>query len=130
MTAHRKIVTALDAPAAIGPYSHAVASNGVLYCSGQIPLDPATGELVGETPGEQARQCLVNLSAVCAAAGAQLSDALQVTVYLTDMGAFKEVNEVYTSFFESEPPARIAIAVAALPLGVQVEIAALVALPS
>ncbi|MBX5441757.1 MAG: RidA family protein [Solirubrobacteraceae bacterium] len=130
MTAHRKIVTALDAPAAIGPYSHAVAHNGVLYCSGQIPLDPASGEVVGDTPAEQARQCLKNLSAVVAAAGAQLSDALQVTVYLTDMGAFKEVNEVYTSFFESEPPARIAIAVAALPLGVQVEIAALVALPS
>ena len=129
MTAHRKIVTALDAPAAIGPYSHAVASGGVLYCSGQIPLDPTSGELVGETPAEQARQCLTNLAAVCAAAGAQLADALQVTVYLTDMGAFAEVNEVYASFFESDPPARIAIAVAALPLGSQVEVAALVALP-
>jgi 2-iminobutanoate/2-iminopropanoate deaminase len=129
MSHHRHAVTAIDAPAAIGPYSHAVRSNGLLFCSGQVPLDPSSGELVGTTPGEQARQCLENLTAVCAAAGAGLADAVQVTVYLTDMGAFAEVNDVYARFFESEPPARVAIGVAALPKGAQVEIAAVVALP-
>ncbi len=129
MSAHRETVTALDAPAAIGPYTHAVRTGGLLYCSGQIPLDPSSGELVGTTPAEQTRQCLVNLEAVCAAAGATLADAVQVTVYLTDMGAFAEVNEVYATFFETDPPARVAIGVAALPKGAQVEIVAVVALP-
>lgn len=130
MSPHREVVTAIDAPAAIGPYSHAVRAGGLLFCSGQIPLDPAGGELVGATPGEQARQCLHNLAAVCAAAGAELSDAVQVTVYLTDMAAFAEVNEVYAGCFEADPPARVAIGVAALPKGAQVEVAAVVALPS
>ena len=129
MPPHRQTVTALDAPAAIGPYTHAVKSNGLLFCSGQIPLDPASGELVGDTPGEQARKCLENLSAVAAAGGATLADAAQVTVYLTDMAAFAEVNEVYAAFFDGEPPARVAIGVAALPRGAQVEVAAVVALP-
>jgi 2-iminobutanoate/2-iminopropanoate deaminase len=129
MSHHRHVVTALDAPAAIGPYSHAVRTGGLLFCSGQVPLDPATGELVGQTPGEQARKCLENLASVCAAGGARLADAVQVTVYLTDMGAFAEVNEVYATFFEADPPARIAIGVAALPKGAQVEIAAVVAVP-
>ncbi|MCW3007452.1 MAG: RidA family protein [Solirubrobacterales bacterium] len=129
MAAHREIVTALDAPAAIGPYSHAVRVNGLLFCSGQIPLDPSTGELVGDTAGEQTRQCLANLGAVVAAAGATLADAAQVTIYVTDMGAFGEVNEVYATAFESDPPARVTIGVAALPKGAQVEIAAVIALP-
>ena len=129
MSHHREVVTALDAPAAIGPYSHAVRSGGLLFISGQIPLDPSTGELVGDSPGDQARRCLENLRAVCAAAGASLADAVRVTVYLTDMGAFGEVNEAYASFFETDPPARVAIGVAALPKGAQVEIDAVVALP-
>jgi len=126
---HRQAVTALEAPAAIGPYSHAVSAGGLLFCSGQIPLDPGSGELVGDTPAEQARRCLENLAAVCGAAGAALSDAVRVTVYLTDMGAFGEVNEVYGSFFDADPPARVAIGVAALPKGAQVEMDAVVALP-
>jgi 2-iminobutanoate/2-iminopropanoate deaminase len=127
---HRQAITALDAPAAIGPYSHAVRAGGLLFCSGQIPLDPGSGELVGDTPAEQARRCLENLTAVCGAAGAALGDAVRVTVYLTDMGAFGEVNEVYGSFFaDAEPPARVAIGVAALPKGAQVEMDAVVALP-
>ncbi len=125
----RRTVTAPDAPAAVGPYVHAVRAGGLLFCSGQIPLDPATGELVGDTPGEQARRCLENLTAVCAAAGASLVDAVKLTVYLTSMDTFGEVNEVYASFFATEPPARVAIAVAALPRGAQVEIDAIVALP-
>jgi 2-iminobutanoate/2-iminopropanoate deaminase len=129
MPHHRETVTALDAPAAIGPYTHAVKSNGLLFCSGQVPLDPASGELVGDSPAEQTRQCLVNLQAVAAAAGAQLSDAVQMTIYVTDMGAFAAVNEVYATFFETDPPARVTIGVAALPKAAQVEIAAVVALP-
>jgi 2-iminobutanoate/2-iminopropanoate deaminase len=122
-------VTAIGAPAAIGPYSHAVRAAGLLFCSGQIPLDPDSGELVGTSPAEQAGQCLRNLHAVCAAAGATLADAVRMTVYLTDMGAFAAVNEVYGSFFEADPPARVAIGVAALPKGALVEIDAIVALP-
>ena len=122
-------MTALGAPAAIGPYSHAVSAAGLLFCSGQIPLDPETGELVGESPAEQAQQCLKNLTSVCAAAGASLADAVRMTVYLTDMGAFAAVNEVYGRFFPADPPARVAIGVASLPKGAQVEIDAIVALP-
>ena len=124
----RRTVTAPDAPAAIGPYSHAVASGGLLFCSGQIPLDPASGEIVGTTAAEQARRCLENLAGVCAAAGASLADAVRLTVYMTDLGAFAEVNEVYGTFFAGEPPARVAVGVAALPRGAQVEIDAIVAL--
>jgi 2-iminobutanoate/2-iminopropanoate deaminase len=126
---HREPVTALGAPAAIGPYSHAVRSGSLLFCSGQIPLDPESGELVGDTPAEQARRCLENLQAVCAAAGASLGDAVRCTVYMTDLAAFADVNEVYGEFFGPDPPARVAIGVAALPRGAAVEIDAIVALP-
>ncbi|MBA3327289.1 MAG: RidA family protein [Solirubrobacterales bacterium] len=129
MSQHREPVTALGAPAAIGPYSHAVRAGGLLFCSGQIALDPESGELVGDTAAEQARRCLENLGAVCAAAGAGLADAVRTTVYMTDLGAFAEVNAAYGSFFEADPPARVAIGVAALPKGAQVEIDAVVALP-
>jgi len=129
MSHHREAVTAAGAPNAVGPYSHAVRAGGLLFCSGQIPLDPDSGELVGKAPAEQARRCLENLALVCAAAGASLDDAVRLTVYLTDMGAFGEVNEAYAGFFGDEPPARVAIAVSALPKGAQVEIDAVVALP-
>ncbi len=128
MASSREIVQAPGAPAAIGPYSHAVSAAGLLFCSGQIPLDPSTGELVGETPAEQARRCLENLSAVCEAAGTTLRDAMRVTIYTTDLAAFAEVNEVYSSFFADDPPARVTVGVAALPKGAQVEIDAVVAL--
>ena len=130
MTAHREPISAPTAPEAVGPYVHAVRSNGLLFCSGQIPLDPRTGELVGPSAGTQAGRCLENLAAVCDAAGATLGDAVRMTVYLTDMGSFAAVNEVYESFFESDPPARVAIAVAGLPRGALVEIDAVVALPA
>lgn len=128
MSADRESISAPDAPAAVGPYVHAVRFGDLLFCSGQIPLDPRTGDLVGATPGAQAGRCLENLAAVCHAAGATLADALRMTVYVTDMSSFSEVNEVYESFFESSPPARVAIGVAALPRGAQVEIDAVVAL--
>jgi 2-iminobutanoate/2-iminopropanoate deaminase len=124
----RDALNAPAAPAAIGPYSHAVRAGGLLFCSGQIPLDPQTGELVGSGAVEQARQCLLNLSAVCEAAGAALGDAVKVTVYMTDLSEFAEVGEVYASFFEQDPPARVAVGVVALPRGAQVEMDAIVAL--
>jgi 2-iminobutanoate/2-iminopropanoate deaminase len=125
---HRETVTALGAPAAIGPYSHAVRAGALLFCSGQIPLDPETGELVGATPAEQAAQCLRNLEAVAAAAGTSLAEAVRCTVYMTDLAAFADVNEVYGTFFPSDPPARVAFGVSALPKGAQVEIDAIIAL--
>jgi 2-iminobutanoate/2-iminopropanoate deaminase len=130
MSQHRAPVTAIGAPPAIGPYSHAVRAGGLLFCSGQVALDPDTGELVGDDPAEQARRCLENLQAVCAAAGASLADAVRCTVYLTDLGGFDDVNAVYGGFFEAGAPARVTIGVAALPKGAQVEIDAIVALPS
>jgi 2-iminobutanoate/2-iminopropanoate deaminase len=128
LTAQREPVTAPNAPDAVGPYVHAVRTGSLLFCSGQIPVDPRTGEIVGATAAEQAGRCLENLAAVCQAAGASLGDAVRLTVYLTDMSSFAAVNEVYGSFFESDPPARVAIGVAALPRGAQVEIDAVVAL--
>jgi 2-iminobutanoate/2-iminopropanoate deaminase len=128
MAADRSIITASGAPAAIGPYSHAVCAGSLLFCSGQIPLDPATGELVGATAAEQARRCLENLAAVCEAAGTSLSNAVRLTVYMTDLSAFAEVGEVYATFFDDAPPARVAVGVAALPRGAQVEIDAIVSL--
>jgi 2-iminobutanoate/2-iminopropanoate deaminase len=130
MSHHRESVTSLGAPAAIGPYVHGVRAGGLLFCSGQISLHPETGELVGTTAAEQAGRCLENLQAVCAAAGATLADAVKITVYLRDMDDFTSVNEVYGSFFENEPPARVAVAVAGLPRDARVELDAIVALPS
>ena len=129
MSHHRKTVTAEGAPDAVGPYTHAVVSNGLVFCSGQVPLDPNTGKLVEGSIGEQAKQCLENLSVVAAAAGAQLSDAVRMGIYVTDMGTFKDVNEAYGTYFESDPPARSTVGVAALPLGAEVEIDAVIALP-
>ena len=128
MSDERKTIDAENAPAAVGPYSHAVEANGLLFCSGQIPLDAESGEIVGDTPAEQARRCLENLQTVCRAAGAELGDAVRCTVYMTDLSAFAEVNEVYAEFFPSEPPARAAVGVSALPKGAQVEIDAIVSL--
>lgn len=123
-----KLVRAQRAPAAIGPYSQAVVSGGWVFCSGQIPLDPESGELVGDDAAGQARRCLENLSAVCAEAGARLADAARITIYTTEMEAFGEINEVYAEHFEGDPPARVAVGVAALPKGARVEMDAIVAL--
>jgi 2-iminobutanoate/2-iminopropanoate deaminase len=128
LSAHREPVTAPNAPKAVGPYVHGMRAGNLLFCSGQVGLDPKTGELAGITAGEQAGRCLENLAAVCDAAGTTLGNAVRMTIYLTDIGAFAEVNDVYSSFFESSPPARVAIGVAALPLGAKVEIDAVVAL--
>jgi 2-iminobutanoate/2-iminopropanoate deaminase len=125
----RKPISTDAAPEAIGPYSQAIRSGSLLFCSGQIPLDPSTGEIVKEDVEGQARRCLENLAAVCEAAGASLTEAVRCTVYLTDMGDFARVNEVYGSFFEdADPPARVTVGVAALPKGADVEVDAIVAL--
>jgi 2-iminobutanoate/2-iminopropanoate deaminase len=131
VTHHRHPVSADAAPAAIGPYSHAVVSNGLVFCSGQVPLDPESGELIEAGVDAQTRRCLDNLAAVCSAAGAQLSDAVRLTVYATDLaGDWAEINEAYGSYFADEgAPARVAIGVAALPKGARIEIDAVVALP-
>ncbi len=122
----RESVTASDAPAAIGPYVHAIRTDNLLFCSGQIGLDPRTGELAGRTAADQAGRCLENLAAICNAAGATLGNAVRLTIYLTEMDSFEAVNEVYGSFFESDPPARVTLGVAALPRGAKVEIDAVV----
>lgn len=128
MSEARRTVEAEGAPAAIGPYSHAVAAGGLLFCSGQVPLEPESGELVGDGAAEQATRCLQNLSAVCEAAGTSLDRALRLTIYTTQLDRFAEINDAYAGFFESEPPARAAVGVAALPKGALVEIDAIVAL--
>jgi 2-iminobutanoate/2-iminopropanoate deaminase len=122
----RQVIKTADAPEAIGPYSQAIRSGDLLFCSGQIPIEPSTGELVKESAPGQARQCLENLEAVCRAATTGLRRAVRVTVYLTDMGDFEQVNSVYEGYFPGDPPARVAIGVAALPRGADVEIEAIV----
>ncbi|MCW3010260.1 MAG: RidA family protein [Solirubrobacterales bacterium] len=129
MSEQRQVVTADGAPAAVGPYSHAVAHGGLLFCSGQVPLDPASGTLVEGTLQEQTARCLENLAVVCAAGGTSLERAVRCGIYVTDIATFKDVNEAYAAFFADAPPARTLIGVASLPLGAQVEIDAMVALP-
>jgi 2-iminobutanoate/2-iminopropanoate deaminase len=129
MPVEREPISAPNAPDAVGPYAHAVRAGSLLFCSGQIPLDPKNGELVAGTVADQAGRCLENLAAVCDAAGATLGDAIRLTVYTTEMASFAAINEVYESFFESDPPARVAVGVAALPRGAMVEIDAVVAIP-
>ena len=130
MSHARRAHNSAEAPEAIGPYSHAVAGQGLLFCSGQIPLDPESGELVGEDAAAQAVRCLENLAAVCSSAGASLADAVRCTIYMTDLGDFAEVNEAYAGFFAEDPPSRVTVGVAALPRGAQVEIEAVVFLGS
>lgn len=122
------IVTTEHAPAAVGPYSQGVVTNGMLFTSGQLPLDPATGKPVEGAIGDRARRCLDNIAAIAAAAGTSLDKAVKVTVFLTDIGDFGQVNEVYAATFRAPYPARSAIQVAALPLGADIEIEAVIAL--
>jgi len=127
MSAERQLVDAEDAPAAIGPYSHAVQHGSLLFCSGSLPVDPASGETYDLSVGGETEQCLRNLAAVCAAAGTDLSRAIRTTIYTTSLELFEEINEAYAAFFQSEPPARVTVGVSALPKGVRVEIDAIVA---
>ena len=124
----RQAITAPDGPEPVGPYSHAIRAGDLLFCSGMVGVEPSSGVLVKADAPEQARRALENLALVCAAAGARLEDAVRVTVYLEDMNDFATVNEAYGEFFPGDPPARVAIQAAALPLGAAVQIDAVVAL--
>lgn len=123
-------IAAPDAPAAIGPYVQAMVHGGTLYCSGSLPIDPATGTLDDASPGTEASRSLRNLEAVCREAGTSLDRALRIGVYTTDLGAFAEINAAYAAHFDGrQVPARTTVGVAELPMGAVVEIDAIVALP-
>ncbi|HEX5042664.1 MAG TPA: Rid family detoxifying hydrolase [Candidatus Polarisedimenticolaceae bacterium] len=117
------------APKPIGPYVQAIVAGKLVFASGQVALDPATGELVGGGVGDQTRQALRNLAAVMAAAGTSMEHAVKATVYLIEMDDFAEMNAVYAEFFEGVPPARTTVAVKALPRGARVEIDLVAAVP-
>ena len=119
----KKHIETQEAPKPIGPYSQAVVAGGFVFCSGQIALDPATGHIVGDGDVvDEAQQVMQNLSAVLEAAGTSFARVVKTTIYLADMADFARVNEVYGSYFPSEPPARATVAVAGLPRNVRVEI--------
>ncbi|MEV2238108.1 Rid family detoxifying hydrolase [Micromonospora sp. NPDC049891] len=123
----RTAITAEQLPAPVGPFSMAIRDGGLLFLSGQVAQDPATGELIDGDTGRQTEQILNNLAAVVAAAGKSLADVVRVGVYLTDMADFATMNEEYSRHFTAPYPARTTIGVAALPLGATVEIDAVVA---
>lgn len=118
-------VVTSHAPAAIGPYSQAIKANGMLFLSGQIPLNPGTGEMVNDTIESATEQVLINLGAVLEAAGLDFADVVKTSVFMTDLDEFAAMNEVYARFFGSPPPARACVQVAALPKGCRVEIEAI-----
>lgn len=118
----KKVLHTEKAPAAIGPYSQAIEVNGFVFASGQIPINPATGEMVQDDVKEQTRQALTNASEVMKAAGIDLSHVVKTTVFLADMNDFAAMNEVYATFFSAPFPARSAVAVKTLPKGALVEV--------
>ncbi|MCY7346438.1 MAG: RidA family protein [Pyrinomonadaceae bacterium] len=118
----KEIISTENAPGAIGPYSQAVKTENMIFCSGQIPIDPATGEFVSGDVAEQTRQVLKNLSAVLKAAGSNLNGVVKTTVFLADMNDFAAVNEVYAEFFNENKPARATVQAARLPRDARVEI--------
>ncbi len=128
MTAMRKTVRTDKAPAAIGPYSQGILCGGFLFCSGQIPLDPATGKTADGGIEAQTEQVLRNLQAVLAAGGSSLAAVVKTTVYLADLGDFPKMNAVYGKFFPADPPARATVQAAKLPAGALVEIDAIAAI--
>ena len=118
----KKIIATSDAPAAIGPYSQAIRSGNLIFCSGQIPLEPKSGQIVSDDIGDQTRRVLDNISGLLKSEGFSLGDVLKTTIFLTDLGNFQIVNEIYGSYFNDQPPARSTVQVSALPKGAKVEI--------
>ncbi len=118
----KKVIFTAKAPAAIGPYSQAIEANGMVFLSGQIPVNPATGNVVEGGVKEQTARVFENIKNVLAEAGLTMADIVKTTVFLSDMSLFGDMNEVYASYFEGDFPARSAVAVKALPKNVQVEI--------
>jgi 2-iminobutanoate/2-iminopropanoate deaminase len=125
METKKQIVATGNAPQAIGPYSQAVKTNGLVFCSGQIPLDPATGQVVAGGIGEQTARVLDNLKGVLEAAGAGLDSVVKTTVFVKDLAEFGAMNEVYGKYFSAGAPARSTVEVARLPKDVKVEIEAI-----
>jgi len=121
----KTVVSSAHAPAAIGPYSQAIEAGQLLFCSGQLPTVPKTGDLVGEDIGAQARQVLENMGAVLKAGGSSHAHVVKTTVFLTDLNDFAAMNKVYAEFFPEASPARSTVQVAALPKGAKVEIEAI-----
>lgn len=126
----RQVIQTDQAPAAIGPYSQAIRVGGTVYLSGQIPLDPASGELVGGDFEAQARRVFENLRAVCRATGGDFTDLVKLQIYLVDLGQFARINELMEEYFDEPYPARAALGVASLPKGAQVEMDGVLVLPS
>ena len=122
-----KMIESKEAPAPIGPYSQAIEMNGFIFCSGQIPLDPKSGQIVGQTVSEQAEQVMANIKAVLKSADLTLSNIVKTTIFLTDMADFQGVNEVYGKHMGLTKPARSTVSVQGLPRGVKVEIEVLAA---
>ncbi len=120
----KRIIHTTEAPVAIGPYSQAVESNGILFISGQIPLDPKSGKITGNTIKEQTKQVLTNLSGILKSAGYSITQVVKTTCYMKDLNSFSEMNEIYAEFFNSQPPARAAVEVSRLPKDVLIEIEA------
>jgi 2-iminobutanoate/2-iminopropanoate deaminase len=118
----KEVISTPNAPAAIGPYSQAVRTGNLIFVSGQIPLDPATGQLVRGDIGTQTQQVLENLAAVLEAAGSSLAKVVKTTVYLRDLGEFGRMNEIYAKFFAANPPARATVQVARMPRDAAIEI--------
>jgi len=118
----KKIISTAEAPAAIGPYSQAVRVGSTVFCAGQIPLDPKTGQMVTGSAEDQTRRVMHNISAVLKAAGLTFDNVVKTTIFLTDFADFQTINEIYGSHFKNEPPARSTVQVAALPKGAKVEI--------
>jgi 2-iminobutanoate/2-iminopropanoate deaminase len=126
----KSIIQSSEAPAAIGPYSQAIVTGQFLFCSGQIPLDPKTGELVSDDVAEQTHRVLDNLGAVLRAKNLTFDHVIKTTVFVTDLSKFAEINAVYAKYFTNNPPARSTIQVAALPKNAKVEIEAVAVIPS
>ena len=122
----KEIISTDNAPQAIGPYSQAVKTGNLIFISGQIPLDPKTGDIVDGTIEDQANQVLENIKSICEAAGHGLEDIVKITIFLTDLGNFATVNEVMKKYFKEPYPARATVEISGLPLGVEVEIEAIV----
>ena len=118
----KKIISTNEAPAAVGPYSQAVRVGAMVFCAGQIPLDPKTGQIVTGDISAQTKRVMENIAAVLKAEGLNFEHVVKTTIFLTDLGDFQAVNEVYASYFKQQPPARSTVQVSALPKGAHVEI--------
>ncbi|HEY2615592.1 MAG TPA: RidA family protein [Chthoniobacterales bacterium] len=118
----KKIISTTDAPAAIGPYSQAVRVGSMIFCAGQVPLDPKSGQIVSEDVAEQTRRVLDNISAVLKSEQLTLASVVKTTVFLADFGDFQKMNDVYATYFKDQPPARSTVGVSTLPKNARVEI--------